>query len=92
MTAGPGASERPSCGCDVLCLFRPERQSTWRLISQGQEVQFSQKICLAAKQTNGKAPDDASSDGEDGGPYLLYHHELLASKSASSSESEDGPR
>ena len=38
-----------------------------------------------------QTPDDAASDGEDGGSYLLYHHEPLASKSASSSESEDGP-
>ena len=43
-----------------------------------------------------QAPDDSSSDGEDvvtyGGPYLPYQHEPLASESASSSESEDGPR
>ena len=95
MTAGPCASERPFCGCDVLCLLHSEilrgKPTQSRFISCWHASKLLSESMPNSESDKWKAPDDASSNEEDAGPYFPYHHEQLASEWLSSSESEDGP-
>ena len=90
VTAGPGASERPFCGCDVLCLFHSERD-THKVGSfhVGKRSTVLSEFMSSSETDKWQVPDDASSHEEDASPYLPYHHEPLAFEWSSSSESED---
>ena len=91
VTAGPGASERPFCGCDVLCLLLSERHPQVGSFHVGKPSTVLSECMFSSETDKWQVPDDASSDEEDASPYLPYHHEPLAFEWSLESEDVDGP-